>query len=63
MDFDADFVERGCVKKLQKLRVPGPEVNIGESFSRYDSHNFCPCCHINSFCVHLYFDKFFCKQQ
>ena len=33
-DLDADFVKRGYVKKLKKLMVPGPAVNIGESIAK-----------------------------
>ena len=31
MNFDANFWERGCVKKLNKLKPPGPAVDLGES--------------------------------
>ena len=31
MNFDADFWERGYVKKLDRLKPPGPAVDIGES--------------------------------
>jgi hypothetical protein len=33
-DLDANFVKRGYVKKLKKLMVPGPAVNIGESIAK-----------------------------
>jgi len=34
MDLDATFVKRGNVKNLEKLRAPGPAVEIGESIAK-----------------------------
>ena len=73
MDFDAEFVERGYMKKLEKLRAPGPAANIGESIAKEIGtielfvleiwlSQFLPV-NMRQFCVYLCFDKFYANSN
>ena len=70
---DADFERKGNIKKIQKMRAPGPAVTIGESIAKEIRtigslvpeiwHSQFSPSKLRLFCVYLCFDKFFANSN